>query len=179
MFKKILLIIGIALGATGEIEAAHAQELGLTPSHVYGLWTNINNALVAVADASSGGGQVLAESLNAATPNNFENKKPSHVLERAIEFRAKLDRMLAAENLKPTKRYENIGGSVTPSVVFLNSGHLLDSVVLWIVANSSREQMINPFYTLHAFSGKTPSDVFSLVDLANRRIDKILTAAKS
>ena len=112
-------------------------------------------------------------------PDRLENKKPADVLARAIEFRAKLDRLLAEHGMAPTKRYPRGAGRVTPSVVFLNSGLLLDAVVGWIIANTAKRQLVSPFYAHHAFSGKTPSDVFGMVDLANRRIDRILATAES
>lgn len=168
----------LAFGAAVFTDQARARELGLTPSHVFGLWTNINAALVSVADASSGG-QNLDDSLTSTKPDRFENKKPADVLARAIEFRAKLDRLLAEHGMAPTKRYPRGAGRVTPSVVFLNSGLLLDAVVGWIIANTAKRQLVSPFYAHHAFSGKTPSDVFGMVDLANRRIDRILATAES
>ena len=168
----------LAFGAAVFTDQARARELGLTPSHVFGLWTNINAALVSVADASSGG-QNLDDSLTSTKPDRFENKKPADVLARAIEFRAKLDRLLAEHGMAPTKRYPRGAGRVTPSVVFLNSGLLLDAVVGWIIADTAKRQLVSPFYAHHAFSGKTPSDVFGMVDLANRRIDRILATAES
>ena len=120
----------LAFGAAVFTDQARARELGLTPSHVFGLWTNINAALVSVGDASSGG-QNLDDSLTSTKPDRFENKKPADVLARAIEVRAKLDRLLAEHGMAPTKRYPRGAGRVTPSVVFLNSGLLLDAVVGW------------------------------------------------
>ena len=178
MLKTLILIIGIIIGAAFAAADARAQELGLTPSHVVGLWTNINNALVTVAEASNGG-QDLAAALASTTPGRFENKKPADVLARAGEFRAKLDRLLNRSGLRPTKQYQHGDGKVTPSVVFLNSGHMLDAVVRWVIANTAKEQLVGPFYARRAISGKTPSDAFGMVDLANRRIDRILASAKS
>ena len=177
MFKKYILIIGIAVGVVQVAGEVRAQELGLTPSHVVGLWTNINSALVTVAEASSGG-QALAESLASTTATRFENKKPADVLAHAFAFRAKLDGLLAKTGLAPTKQYDQGAGVVTPSVVFLNSGYLLDAVVGWIVEKTTKEQLVSPFYARLAISGKTPSDAFGMVDLAIRRIDRILSAAK-
>lgn len=168
----------LALGAAVFTSEARAQELGLTPSHVFGLWTNINAALVLVADTSSGGLN-LDDSLTSTKPGRFENKKPADVLARAIEFRAKLDRLLAEHGMAPTEQYSRGAGRVTPSVVFLNSGLLLDAVVGWIIANTSKQQLVSPFYAHHAFSGKTPSDVYGMVDLADRRIDRILATDES
>ena len=59
-------------------------------------------------------------------------------------------------------------------MVFLDSGHVLDAAVEWIVRNTPKGQLISQFYARHDVSGKTPSDVFGLVDLADRRIGRIL-----
>ena len=178
MLKRFALIITVAAGLSLAAGEARAQELGLTPSHVVSLWTNVNAALVTIAEVSSGD-EAWAAELASTTPGRFENKKPANVLARAIEFRAKLDRLLAANGLKPAKQYEHGGGKVTPSVVFLNSGHILDAVVTWIIANTSREQLVSAYFTRHALSGKTPSDAFAMVELANRRIDRNLAKTAS
>ena len=111
----------LALGAAVFTSEARAQELGLTPSHVFGLWTNINAALVLVADASRGGLN-LDDSLTSTKPDRFENKKPADVLARAIEFRAKLDRLLAEHGIAPTEQYSRVPGRVTPSRTPVEAG---------------------------------------------------------
>lgn len=178
MLKKFALIIAVTAGVSLAAGAARAQELGLTPSHVVSLWTNVNAALITVAEVSSGDAAWAAE-LAATTPTRFDNKKPADVLARVVEFRAKLDRLLAAGGLKPAKQYQHGGGKVTPSVVFLNSGHTLDAVVRWVIQNTPRERLVSEYFTRHAISGKTPSDAFAMVDLANRRIDRILAKTSS
>ncbi len=173
MLRKLALVAAVALGTAIAAGAAQAQELGLTPSHVVGLWTNTNNALLTVAGLTSGDAD-WAKRLEAMAPERFEGKKPADVLNRVVEFRDKLDRLLQRSGQQETKRYQSGSGTVTPSVVFLNSGHVLDAVTLWIVAKTPREQLVSQYYTRHSFSGKTPSAAFGMVDLANRRIDRIL-----
>jgi len=176
MLNKVVLIIVIAIGAVAAAPAARAQELGLTPNHVVSLWTDTNDALVVVAGVISDD-EAWVDRLAATTARSFSGKAPADVLERVAAFRDKLDRLRRSGGLEPTQRYDNGGGAVTPSVVFLNSGHVLDAVVSWIIENTGREQLVSGFYTRHGFSGKTPSDAFAMVDLANRRIDLILEKA--
>ncbi len=173
VFRKLALLIAISVAMGLAPGDARAQELGLTPSNVLSLWTNVNNALVAVAIVTSGGAD-RAQRVKATTPETFAGKTPADVLERVAEFRDKLDRLRRKAGLPATQRYQEDGGTVTPSVVFLNSGHVLDAVVQWLVKHTDRQQLVSPFYARHDFSGKTPSDVYGSVDLANRRIDIIL-----
>lgn len=177
MFRKLALTLAFLAGIGASAGESVALELGLTPSNVFSLWTNVNDALLATARISSGEADWAAE-LAAMKPRQFAGKKPADVLGQAFAFRDKLDRLRDRGGLGPTKRIgEGDGAEITPSVVFLNSGHVLDGLVLWIIHNSGKEQLVSQFYTLHDVSGKTPSDVFGLVELATRRIDRLLTQA--
>ena len=154
-----------------------ALDLGLTPSHVYSLWTNINDSLVASSRVLSGDAALLA-SLSAMKARKFSGKKPADVLNHLIKYREKLNKLLTAKKLPLTKRAETVAGAVTPSYVYLNSGHVLNAQIRWLIVETGPEQTVSQFYTRHGFSGKTPSDVFALVQLAIRRMDLLLKAAR-
>ncbi len=176
MFRKLGIVTFVLVAVAIAPRSGHAVELGLTPSHVFSVWQNINSALMTVARVSSGGAD-LGQRLGAVAPGSFEGKKPADVLKQVSKCREKLDRLRSKSGLKATGRYQNDGGTVTPSLVFLNSGAVLDGVVLWVVKNTTKEQLVSQFYTRHDISGKTPSDVFGLVDLATRRLDLILASS--
>ena len=177
MFRKLALMLAFLAGIGAGASESVALELGLTPSNVFSLWINVNDAVLATARISSGDGDWAAK-LEAMKPGRFEGKKPADVLGQAFAFRDKLDRLRDRGGLGPTKRIgKGDGEEVTPSVVFLNSGHVLDGLVLWIIRNTGKEQIVSQFYTRHDVSGKTPSDVFGLVELANRRLDRLLSKA--
>lgn len=171
--KSVLIVAVMALSTALSTGAASALELGMTPSHVFGLWTNINNCLLASA-------QVVADDtawqrrLDSMSPAKFDGKKPADVLARMAEFRDKLDRLRQAEGLEPTKTNDKTDGEITPSDVFLNSGHVLNALVDWTIRNSGPDLLVSQFYSRQEFSGKTPSDVFGLLDLADRRLDALL-----
>ncbi len=173
VFRKLVSLVIVVVAAGLVPGQARAVELGLTPSNVFSLWTNVNNALIAVAGASSRSAG-WTKGVETTARVGFEGKNPGDVLERVAAFRDKLDRLRRTSGLSATRRYREDSGTVTPSVVFLNSGYVLDSVVEWLIESTGREQLVSPFYTRHDFSAKTPNDVFGLVDLANRRIDIIL-----
>lgn len=171
--RKLAFALAVVAGTSIVPANGFAQELGLSPSHVVSLWTNINNALVTTARITSDTA-VSHESLARMSPQVFSDKKPADVLEAVVAFRGKLDRLRRKSGLKATGQYGEGEGRVTPSVVFLNSGLVLDGLVYWVVKNTGPDQLVSGFYTRHDLSGKTPSDAFGQVDLANRRIDKIL-----
>lgn len=153
-------------------------EFGMTPNHVYALWTNINEALLAVARiaAADGTWDVQVSSLDHRA---FVDKVPADVLVRAEDFRDRLNRLRVRAAMEPTPPFESPGTVVTPSDVFMNSGHMLDGVVEWIIEMTPPQWLISPFYLYGTFGGKQPNDVFEVVDLAVRRLDLILVAGKS
>lgn len=151
----------------------HAVELGLTPSHVFATWMNINETLVALGGAV-GDGEGTADQLRTMQPKNFNGKKPGEVLQQLVAFRGKLDRLGSRYGQKPVSVYEDPeGGVVTPSVVFMNSGHVLDSSILLLIS-LDETRLVSDFFTRYDISGKTPDGPYSLVDLANRRMDVLL-----
>ncbi len=147
---------------------AQAVELGLTPSNVFDLWTNIDNALIGAGQSKDA---ALAERLKAMKPQSFKGIKPAAVLKQVETFRDKLDRMGTGYGIEPTPVYKNpAGGTVTPSVVFLNSGYVLDHIVL-VLNKVDGERLISGYYERRDVRNKTPSDVYAMVELANRRMD--------
>lgn len=174
MHRKIAFTLAIIAGMTGAPGNGFALELGMTPSNVFVLWANVNNALITVAGTSSGFAEGSA-GIATMTANRFEGKTPGDVLKKVAAFRQKLDLLRQKSGLKPIEfNAFEAGDTVTPSMVFLDSGHALDGVVEWIVRNTTKDQLISPFYARLDVSGKTPSDAFAMVDLAVRRIGRIL-----
>lgn len=176
MHRYRIFLIAVVLGLLASPPSLRALDLGLTPSHVFSLWTHINHNLIESSRLVSGdaGFQVT---LKAMKPLDFSGKNPADVLEQLIVYRAKLNRLLRAQNLPDTKQETADGDAITPSDVYLNSGHVLNAQVRWMIVQTGPEQAISQFYTQQYFSGKTPSDVFALVEIANRRMDLMLRAA--
>lgn len=167
IFLTVLAAV-MAMGlATVEVGAV---ELGMTPSHVVSLWTNINDALITSGKAT--GDENLVKHLIVMKPIAANGKKPGDVLKEVEAFRAKLDQFAKKQGLKKaTLVYKDPeGGTVTPSVVFVNSGYVLDSL-LRVLIKQDADQLISGFYTRHDISGKKPNDAYMLVELANRRLD--------
>lgn len=167
------LIIAVFLSVLAYPSGSRALDLGLTPSHVFSLWTNINENLIVVAGVVSGI-SALPAALSEMRPNIFSGKSPADVLTQLVVYRTKLNRLLGLKGLPQAEQVETDGGPITPSDVYLNSGHVLGAQVRWLITETGPEQTVSQFYTRHGFTGKTPNDVFALVDLANRRMDRLL-----
>ncbi len=173
MIRKLSIAI-VVLGAALWAPQAGAVELGLTPSHVVGLWTNINNAVLAAADSMTGD-EGFVDELTEQGTETYGDKVPADVLGQVAAFREKLDRVGAKYGVMPTAVFESDDGQkITPSVVFLNSGNVLDSLARLLIEAGDEETLITDFYARQDISGKTPSDAFAMVELANKRIDALM-----
>ena len=167
LLLTLILVMGIGTGGS-------ALELGLTPNHVYNVWTNINNVIVKIAEKKSSG--ATYGTISNMEPKNFTGKIPGDVLKEVIQFRGKLDILKKQYNLKTTDKKDVANGEkITPSHVFLNSGFVLDSSAELLITITNKDTLISPFYKNREISGKPPSNVFQMVDLATRRLDLILT----
>lgn len=166
---RALVLVGLILVPA----RAGAIELGVTADHVNSLWININSSLLAVADSISTD-PAFRKQLKAVMPGRFEGKTPPEVLEFVNMYRFKLDRLRGLGVLGRTKRYNHGDFVVSPRIVYVNSGHVLNGQIELLVNRTPPEFLISPFYVQHDFIGKSPDDNFALIDLANRRIDLIL-----
>lgn len=152
-----------------------ADDLRLTPSHVYSTWSNLNDCLLAIGQE-----QALDETLQAQLalmrPTTFSGKRPVDVLGEVRGVQDKLNRFRVKRDLAPVAQISEDYKRVTPRDVYLNSGRVLDGLLETLILMSEPERQISPFYEHHRYDDKTPNDVFGLVDLANRRLDIILSA---
>ena len=171
-FRTALCGIALSLIVVVPINTAHAVDLGMTPSHVFGLWANINAVITGLAKSTEN--SAAERQLKSLTSQTFSGKTPGDVLQQVGIFRNKLDAYGNRRNVPPTKVYRNASGNkITPSVVFLNSGHVLDSMARLMI-RTDPNHLISGYYRQQQLSGKTPSDVFGIVELANRRLDIIM-----
>jgi hypothetical protein len=167
-FGMIGLFAVLLCPSTGQ-----AVELGLTPSHVFALWTNLNSCLLTIA-AQEEGGEALVEDLKDLEVRRFDDKAPSDVLLAVEMVRSRVDAVRSRADLAPIAVYHDQFQVVTPSNVFLNSGHILDGLADFAAREGDVASLVTSCYEPQLFTGKTPSNVFELVDLAMRRTDVIL-----
>ena len=175
MRRIVYALVAVLVGFSVSSKESSAVELGLTPSDVVMLWANTNNALVAVAHIAPGGGAALSSQLKALRPKFFQNKKPGDVLGQVAIFRGKLDQLRKRIGLPATGTYKNKDGKISPSVVFLNTGFVLDASAEVLLKISNNTVSAGPYYKPFAIEGKTPTHAFSMAELATRRIDLLLS----
>jgi hypothetical protein len=155
-----------------------AQELGLTPGHVYGLWNNINSATLKLASQYSNDSVWLTQ-LGKQKIKKHTDKTPADVLNLASVYQQNLSRLNQLRDLKVLSPIAlDDEQKVTSSVVYINTGYLLDSLVGSLLVELAADDLISPYFSLEHFAGKSSSDVYSLVELANSRIDKIVRKAR-
>ncbi|MDP6873509.1 MAG: hypothetical protein QF521_08275 [Alphaproteobacteria bacterium] len=151
--------------------AGEVVKLGkISPNGPFRLWTIINKVLPAYA-AAKGGASLRAQVENMA-PLAVSGKKPGHVLAQSVQFRDALDATARTMKLAKVRIYKDpLGRTVTPGVVFVNAGYSLDTLVevYFTVLNKSDAQ-VGDLYDVPVAAGKSPSDVFALVELATRRL---------
>jgi hypothetical protein len=159
-----------------------SMELGLTPSHVYSLWQGINRSLLLYSQIESRDEDRLKQ-LIAMQPKVFEDKIPADVYSHAEKVHARLKGYVIVSTDVPdwldeykqnNTSTDSQNNEITPSAVFVISTQLLNAIVDVVVDNTGWEQPISDLYAIELHTGKTPSDVFGLVDLALQRVEIIL-----
>ncbi len=175
------LVVLLVVASPGK---SRALELGLTPSHAFSIWLDINRSLLAYAKIVSGDEKKQAE-LEAMQPQIFKGKVPADVYGLAEKVTARLqghihiptdtpDWLIEHEHEQILVSHKPVNLRITPSAVFLISTHLLNGIVDVVVRHTGWEQSVSDLYAAEQHFDKTPSDVFGLTDLALRRLEIIL-----
>lgn len=173
-----VILAGPALAASDtakSIDEVYIPELGkITPDGPFRLWTAMNNVIPEYAMLV--GGKELKAKVLKLSVSSFTGKSPGNVMEQTESARALLNRLAVKYKLPKAARYTDpLGRAVTPAVVFLNAGNLLDTLVeSYFVASDKSELGLGRFYTVPEFTGKKPNDVYGLVELATRRLEVIV-----
>ena len=174
MHRKIAVVAVLLIGLAVPNGSGHAQkDLGLGYDRVFSQWININDSLLAIARVVSED-PLWYEELVSATPATFEEKEPADVLELLKEYRTKFDKLRRHAGLRPIKWLNQAEHAIGPSILYVNSGYALSGHVELLLRHTSPDQSIGRFYTRHEFIDKTPSDIYALVELAGRRLDRVL-----
>lgn len=139
-----------------------------TPNEVYSHWLSMNEALLLLTTDKN-----ITSKISRLQANEYSDKMPSDVLNEVVAFKGKLDALRQKNDLGETP-HENIPTTdqVTPADVLVYSEPLLNAMQeLAIQINQDNKDC--SFHS-ETVTGKQPSDVFGLVDLANRKIDLLL-----
>jgi hypothetical protein len=182
--NRIFRIITPALFALTVLisHPAKAIELGLTPSDVFGLWTNINKVILDFGRTHLSD-KAAIDALIAVQAKSHTNKTPTDVLGQVDNFRkisvslhqdhkgSAVDQRLEDEIIFLI-RHHNEG--TTPSVVFMRSSDVLIEMAHSLFSEGDTRLLVSRYFAEHLFNDKTPSDVYSLVSLAIMRLGFVL-----
>ncbi len=144
----------------------------VTPSQVYALLENYNVALLHYVKTHKRSllGKVKAEKLVV-----FKNKKPEDVFVILNKLSSKVDKLTRRVKQKPMTRVKREKAKAIPAEVFLQAGNNLDAFVQYM-HSIEVDKSWGQFYTNRTYSvGKTPDNVYALVDLLLRKTNYILS----
>ncbi len=157
---------------------AKATDFGFTPSHVYGIWLNINQSFLELLHYSTLNNEQKRH-IASLKAQSFSDKQPKDVYQQVETVKQHLEQFfqLTTISYRPawvdhyhTLQYEQADDTIHPSSVFILSSQLLNALVQQYIFSTQAEQSISHFYTDRVVENKTPSDVFSQVDLFKRRL---------
>ena len=168
---------GVAGTPAIDSKEASVVELGkITPNDPYQLWDAINDVLLDYALLQ--GGEELKSQVAGVYAGQIDGKTPADVMTQTVEFRVALDQLLDRLKLAKVHIYvDPLGRDVTPGVVYVNAGYIMDRIIFALhTASDRQDKPLGDLYDVPAATGKTPSDVFGLVSLATRRL-QLITAS--
>ena len=177
IFASLLLasIIAVPALTAANSPAAAAPEavikLGkISPNGPFRLWSAVNALLPAYAKLK--GGAALRSRVAGLTAANAAGKKPGDVMVQTVEFRGLLDAIRQQRKLAKIETYKDpLGRAITPAVVFVNAGFNLDALVeIYYATLNKPGANVGQYYEIPLATGKSPSDVYALVELATRRL---------
>lgn len=157
---------------------AKATDFGFTPSHVYSIWININQAFITLLNHSALNTE-QKQIINQLQPDIFLGKQPKDVYQQVEVVKQYLESIfqLPPISYRPdwvdhyhTLQYTHPDNSIHPSSVFILSSQLLKALVQQYINITQSQQSISEFYTDIDVHGKSPNDVFGQVDLFKRRL---------
>lgn len=142
----------------------------ITPSGPFHLWRGIEEFVPLLMPNPT-----QARKIRAIKAQKFRGKTPGDVLTHLARFRRKLNRLSEKYKLRKTEIFRSpTGEKVSPAIVYINSGHVYDAVVRLLLVANPKDQSYREIFTIPYPKGKTPSDVYRLVDLAIRKINVLL-----
>jgi hypothetical protein len=90
-------------------------------------------------------------------------KKPSDAVKMVYAARKQVNILRKQRGLKPVKRYSREDGMVTPAIVFINTGFVLDGLAE-IATKFDSKKSAGDLYDVKIYKNKTPSDVYASAD---------------
>ena len=163
-------------------QPAQAIELGLTPSDVFGLWSNINQVVVDYGKSHLTD-RTAIQDLMKIESGQFSDKTPSDVLGRVNQFnqiatplypatQGKGESLHLEEKIVFLIRHNKT--ETTPSMVYMRSTGVLIAFAQTLFLPDNKLPPISRYFIDREHKDKTPSDVYGLVILATKRLEFII-----
>ncbi|MBT3533844.1 MAG: hypothetical protein HN478_08195 [Rhodospirillaceae bacterium] len=171
MLTALILAAPVQAAQTAADGKGDMVKLGkITPNGPYRFWAAINKVLPDYA-AVTGGAELHAQ-VKTLSAHPAAGRTPGDVMVQTAEFRDLLEILRRRLKLAKIEIYKDpLGRAVTPGVVLANAGFNMDALVeTYRAAAKKPEESLGHFYDVPVMNGKSPSDVYGLVELATRRL---------
>lgn len=165
----ILAALGIAFTASTARAAAADIPLKLygkvTPTDVYQIGAALKQFAHDIVKKTTG--KAARKSLLSLTQNKVSGKKPSDAVQAVYALHDQVNVLRKQKGLKRIGRYVRKDGKVTPAVVYINAGLALDGLA-GVSLRIDSTKNYGDLYEVPDASGKSPSDVFAIMNLSSR-----------
>lgn len=177
LLPRFLITLTLAISVWLGPAPALGSELPMKPEPNYSIWLNINEAVIAVARITAGNEKWVAE-LAEMHPGNFSGKEPRDVLIEVVAFSRQINHLRQGfdDELSPIHLSADYD-AIDPGTVYRSSGRILAAMAEYLICVGGNDLMIARFFQRRRFPDIAPSDVFSIVDLASRRLDNLMMQA--
>ena len=164
----IVAVLGIAFTAS-TARAAADMPLKLygkvVPTDVYRVGIAIKQFARDIVKKTAG--KAARNTLLSLTANKVSGKKPSDAVQAVYALHDQVNVLRKQKGLKRIGRYARKDGKVTPAIVFINAGIALDGLAQ-ISQRIDSTKNYGDLYEAPELSGKTPSDVYAIMNLSSR-----------
>lgn len=171
---RLLVVLGAVIGFALCAGPARAFDANLGWGHVSTYWHAINEVVMSIAEHNALDDDWL-KSLQDMPPADGAGKSAADVTAIIAEFRANLDKLNAEFDVGPAQVHpSDLAPDGSLSAAFLDTGFLLDALVLHVVKNDP-VRVIGQYYPELDFkeaSGEV-GETYGFVFQANERIKAI------
>ena len=175
-FAKAGRALAVSIVALSCATPTWAADLTIQPTHVFALWQNVNDCLVTTIRATSTKMKLIGE-ISDMQPAVFEAKTPTDVFARTAVVREKMERLRGKLGQEPWHEHVDVAPADAQQMhAYLAAGMVLDGIASLMVAKTGPEQAVGVCYKAAPADGMSADDVYTMVDLADRRLDAVLKA---
>ena len=158
-------------GANNDKKFGYSARYGIvTPSQVFQLNMAINQTIMFFVKERH---PELLPVINTMTAQTFQDKTPEDVFQAIQKLANQVDRRRAKVGLPAIPRVQKEGAKAIPAEVFLATGNILDGFVGYLAKQFPGKPLGGLYRVDFPKDSKTPSDVFSRIDLTIRQMEQL------